>query len=298
MPLVVRDLSKESQKQVHLELQGEETRLDKNLVEQLLDPLVHLVRNAVAHGLETSQERRRARKGPTGTIELTARAEGNSVLIEIKDDGRGIQEAALRDRAPEVTSSETLLDLICRPGLSSRSEAEHDAGRGLGMEIVRQSVGRMGGTLSVESVAGQGTCFTMRLPVTLTILDALIVEASGQLFAVPLEAVDELVDLEESFLTGVKSGELLRHRDTYYPFLRLARVLQLDGEGGEKQALLMRGTGKTAYGITRVQGIREVVVRTVRDPLISRPWLFGVAEFGDGRLVLILHLHALSGRAA
>ena len=300
MPLVVRDLARETRKQVDLELKGDETRLDKGLVEQLIDPLVHLVRNAVAHGLEEPEERTAIAKPPVGKLCLSAKPDGNSVVITLSDDGRGIDSKRLRRLTGQTAEEETLLDLICRPGLSVREEAGLDAGRGMGMEIVRRSIEGMGGQLEVESVDGEGTRFFLILPLTMAILDVFIVESQDQLFAIPSDVVEEIVELDTDVVTPVQQGEMLTLRGQAHPLLRLPRLLGMpSGTRDERYALVYEGaSSRVAIGVNRVQGIREVVVRPLRDPLVSRPWVAGAAELGDGRLVLILHLSAFFAEAS
>ena len=298
MPLVVRDLASESQKRVSVVLSGEDTRMDKSLVEQLLDPLVHLVRNAVAHGLEEPEERQAMGKPPLGTIRLEARSDGNFVSITLSDDGRGIQTDLLKSQGSEGTDPD-LLELICRPGLSVRQEAGLDAGRGMGMDIVRRAVEGMNGTLELRSIAGQGTTFAITLPLTMAILDALMVEAGGQLFALPLDNVEEIVEIQTDSVTQVQKKQILTHRERLIPFFRLVSLLKLDHAKQENLAVLFHNHGGlVAVAVDRVVGIREVVVRPLRDPLVARPWMSGAAELGDGSLVLILQLRALVGQAA
>ena len=306
MPLLTQELAHESGKQVELVLRGQETRVDKNVVERLLDPLVHLVRNAVAHGLEGPQERLRLAKPAMGRVTVEARPDGNSILIAISDDGRGIDPASLqaiaraRGLATRENDAQSLLDLLCEPGFSTREEAGFDAGRGVGMAIVRASVEAVGGQLRMESEPGRGTTFHLRLPLTTSIVDALLVESAGATFAIPTQELQEVVELSELPHVRLRSCDLVKHRGVSLRLYELPRLLSLQDQQHKGKLALIYGSGgnAAAFAVDRVTGLREVVVRTFGDPLVVRPWFLGATELGDGRLVLILHLPELLRRTA
>jgi two-component system chemotaxis sensor kinase CheA len=306
MQFVVRDLARESQKKVKLELIGQETEIDKLLVERMMDPLLHLVRNAVSHGLEPADEREAAGKPMEGKIRLKAFTSGEMVLIEIEDDGRGIdrERVTARARAMEVINdNETLddaalLDLICSPGFSTREAADRAAGRGVGMAVVRNTVQGLGGRLALASEAGRGTRFTIQLPVTLAIADALIVAVGNQRFAVPQSAVREVIEVDPDKVKMFERNEVMAYRGGVLPIIRLSRLFGLTEKPARAFHAFVIGSGTSATGIAvdRILGQREIVVRAINDPLIQVRGITGATELGDGRVVLILDANGLVGK--
>ena len=298
MQFVVRDLTREFGKKVTLSLSGQETEIDKLLVERMMDPLLHLVRNAVSHGLESSEERLAAGKSPDGSLMLRASTTGETIVIEVEDDGRGIDADAVVERAKAAglvaadTTSENvvLLDILSAPGFSTRDEADRTSGRGVGMAVVRTVIEELGGSMTLETRVGQGTHFTIQLPLTLAIADALIVTVSGQTFAVPQVAVREVLQVEPANLRVLENNELIPYRAGVLPLVRLTTFFgQPDQPGGSFHTLVV-GTGRNAVGLAveRVIGLREIVVRPLADALLRVPGIAGVTELGDGRVVLIL----------
>lgn len=306
MQFVVRDLARESHKQIKLELSGQETEIDKLLVERMMDPLLHLVRNAVSHGLESPDERRAAGKPLEGKIRLSAFTAGEVVVIEIEDDGRGIdrERVGARARALELIDEAdalddaTLLDVICAPGFSTREEADRAAGRGIGMAVVRNTVHGLGGAFMLDSTQGRGTRFTIQLPVTLAIADALIVAVGGQRYAIPQSAVHEVLEIEPVKVKTFESNEVMPYRGGVLPIIRLARLFGLTEQYSRAfhAFVIGSGTGTTAIAVDRILGQREIVVRAINDPLIQVRGVAGATELGDGRVVLILDANGLVGK--
>lgn len=304
MQFVVRDLSREYQKKVKIELSGQQTEIDKFLVERMMDPILHLVRNAVSHGLEATSERIAAGKPPEGRIALRASAAAEMVVIEIEDDGRGIdaEQVAGRARAmgligPDVElDNRTLLDLICAPGFSTRVEADRASGRGVGMNVVNNTILGLGGTIELDTEAGRGTRFTIQLPLTLAIADALIVRVGDQRFAVPQASVREVVEIDASQVKVLENNDIIFYRGGVLPLLRLARLFQLDEKAPHIFHAFVVGSGLNPVGIAvdRILGQREIVVRAINDPLIQVAGIAGATELGDGRVVLILDASALA----
>ena len=302
MPFVVRELSNQTGKRVRLTVRGQDTEIDKYLVERLKDPLLHLVRNAVSHGIEESAERVSRGKASEGTLSLRASTSGDMVIIEVADDGRGIDPAQIAARAranglpvPADLSPAALLDLLCTPGFSTRAEADLGAGRGVGMAAVKSAVAELGGILELSSEAGKGTTFSLRLPLTLSVADALIISAGGQKFALPQALVREITTAEISALRNLERNEVMSYREGVLPIIRLASFFGLTGETRKEFPVLVIGTGLNAVGLLadRVLGQREIVVRTVSDPLLKVPAISGATELGDGRAVLILDSNSL-----
>ena len=302
LPFVVRDLSRESGKKVRLHLEGQGTELDKYLVERLKDPLLHLMRNAVSHGIEEPALRTAAGKPAEGNITLRASAIGETVLIEVADDGRGVDRERVMERARAIglaVDGSELLDLLCAPGLSTREEADLGAGRGIGMAAVRSTVLELGGEMELDSEPGRGTTFRLRLPLTLAVADAIIISAGGQRFAMPQSAIQEITTAEEAAINRLERNEILKYRNGVLPLIRLTEVFGLTGEQRKHFPVMVIGTGLNAVGILadRVLGHREVVVRPVNDPLLKVPGISGATELGDGRAVLILDSVSLAQAA-
>ena len=304
MPFVVRDLARDSGKRVQLEIAGQGTEIDKFLIERMMDPILHLVRNAVGHGIETVERRVAAGKPPDGTIRLSASTVGESVIIEIADDGAGIDIAAIAQRAPAkgirteegVLDSRVLLDIICASGFSTRDEADRISGRGVGMDVVRGTVQELRGTLEVATEPGRGTTFTITLPLTLAVIDAIIAHIGDQTFAVPQSAIQEVIEVDPGSVRALERNELLTYRGRALPMVRLERLFHIDTAKRPRLHAIVVGTGLSAVGllVDRVAGHREIVVKTISDPLIRVEGVSGATELGDGRLVLILDVSALS----
>jgi two-component system chemotaxis sensor kinase CheA len=297
MRLVVRDLTRETGKEVELVVTGEETEIDKLVVERMADPLLHLVRNAVSHGLEPAAVREAAGKRPKGRITLRAAAAGGMIVLEVEDDGRGVRvdEVFARARAAGLVPQDApadpaaVLDLICAPGFSTRDEADRGSGRGVGMDVVRLAVEGLGGSLALDSRPGTGSRFTARLPLTLVVADVLTVAVGGQIYAVPQTAVREVVPVEPDATTVLENNELIRYRGGVLPLLRLDEVFGLPRPAGGFVALVTgEGAGAVALAADRAIGLREVVVRPLADPLVQAPGIGGATELGDGRPILIL----------
>lgn len=312
MRFVVRDLARESGKEIRLELHGQETEIDKFLVERMMDPLLHLVRNAVSHGLETVGERAAEGKPPEGRITLRAATSGDNVLIEIADDGRGIDAERVAARARErglvsgdVNLDETLLlKLICAPGFSTRDEADRASGRGVGMDVVCSTVEELGGALTMATEKGRGTRFKIELPLTLAIADAIIAVVGGQRFAFPQTVVREVIEVEASAVKVLENNEIITYRGGVLPLVRLARLFGLEETTGRTFHVFVIGAGTSAVGLAvdRAVGQKEIVVRGLNDPLVKVAGVAGATDLGDGRVVLILDVaalkHSLGGRAA
>ncbi|MGE5358762.1 MAG: chemotaxis protein CheA [Bacteroidales bacterium] len=303
MPFVVRDLARDNQKQVKLDLRGQDTEIDKFVIERLMDPILHLVRNAISHGIELPAERVARGKPAVGTVGLHAATVGDTVLIEVEDDGCGIDRAAVLARAralgldaPEGGDTRGMLDLLCGAGFSTREEADRASGRGVGMAVVKQVVERLSGSLDLYTEPGRGTRFTISVPVTLAIIDALICRIGGQRFAVPQSAVREVLALAAADVRALENNEIFPYRDGVLPLVRAERVLGLDA-GASKPHLhvfvIGQGPQAVGLGVDRILGQRDVVVRAVGDPLLRVDGIAGATDLGDGMPVLILDPPAL-----
>lgn len=307
MPFVARDLAHETGKKARVTLAGQQTEVDKYLVERLKDPLLHLVRNAISHGIENPARRAAAGKPADATISLKATTVGDCVLMEVADDGRGIDLEAVRTRAramgkriPEKFDTAALLEVLCTPGFSTRDEADRGAGRGVGMAAVNNAVRELGGSLMLETRLGEGTRFILRLPLTLAIADAFIVSSGGQTFAIPQTFVQEVIQITSENLRMVNRTELMPYRNGVLPLVRLANLFGITASRRVSCPVLVLSSEKGITGIVvdRVVEQREVVVRAMRDPLVKVPGVAGATELGDGKPVLILDASALANGVA
>lgn len=304
MPYVVRDLARDNGKRVKLEIAGQSTEIDKFLIERMMDPVLHLVRNAISHGIETPEARVAAGKPAEGTIRLSASTAGEFVVIEVADDGAGIDALAIAERAAGrgvptgdgPPDSRVLLDIICSSGFSTRDEADRASGRGVGMTVVRSAVQELGGTLGVDTAPGRGTTFTIELPLTLAIIDAIITTVGDQTFAVPQSTIREVIEVDGSALRAMENNELLTYRGRALPVLRIARIFQLRAADRPRFHAIVVGTGSASVGllVDRITGHREIVVKPITDPLIRVRGVSGATQLGDGRLILILDVAALA----
>jgi two-component system chemotaxis sensor kinase CheA len=307
MPFVVRDLARDNGRSVNVVMTGHDTKIDKFLVERMMDPVLHIVRNAVSHGIESPGDRLAAGKAPAATLRLGAVASGETVVIEIADDGRGIDAPRVLARAKQAgltvpagpLDNATLLDLISAPGFSTRDESDRVSGRGFGMNVVREALQELGGTITLDTTPGQGTRFTIELPLTLAITAAMLARVGDQVFAVPQAAVREVAEIEAAAIRALPGSEIVEFRGGPLPVVRLARVLGLAESGLDRFHAFIVGTGTAAVGllVDRIVGHREIVVRTTSDPLIRVDAVTGATDLGDGRAVLILDAAAIARNA-
>lgn len=307
MPFVVRDLARDSGKRVRLELRGQETEIDKFLIERMMDPVLHLVRNAVSHAFELPAERAAAGKPEEGSLTLAAASIGDTVVLEIADDGRGIDADAVAARARAMglavpdgpLDSATLLELLCAPGFSTRDETDRASGRGVGMAVVKTTVDELNGSMSVQTAPGEGTRFVIELPLTLSITDALIAHVGDRTFAVPQANVREVMEIDPATVRQIEQHEIAPFRGGTLPILRLSRLFGIAEAARRALHVFVVGPGPDAVGIAvdRISGQREIVVRGIADSLISVDGVAGATDLGDGRVVLILNLPDLARQA-
>ncbi len=308
-PRIVRDVGLQCGKEVELTIRGGQTDLDKSILDSIAEPLTHMVRNAVGHGIETAEERVRAGKPPQGTLRLGAYHQGNQVVIEVSDDGHGIDSEKVRqralsqgllkaDQAARLTESETL-DLIFKPGFSTADEITELSGRGVGLDVVQSVLGRLKGTVQIETALGRGTTFRLRLPLTLAIIRALLFRVEQRLYALPLNAVAEIARTVEENIHQVEHYDVLQLRNDVLPLLRLG---QKPAEGPEtarrKVFILVIHNGERKFGLVvdELEGEEELVIKALDDQSITTDLVSGASILGDGRVVLILNMIALMDR--
>ena len=305
-PRMVRDVSRQCGRDVELVLSGQETDLDKGVLDAIAEPLTHLVRNAVSHGIETTDERRRAGKPAQGKIRLNAYHQGNQVIVEVGDDGRGIDVRKIRDKAIELgmlkaeeaarlTEAE-ILDFIFRPGFSTAEQVTEVSGRGVGMDVVQSVLHRLKATISVDTRPGQGTTFRLKLPLTLAIIKALMFWVEQRLYAIPLNAVVQISRTDESEVHQVDNYEVLQLRNQVLPMLRLGRSHLVEGDRKSgKLFVLVITVGERKYGliVDALEGEEELVIKALDDQTFSTDLVSGASILGNGRVVLILNLPAI-----
>jgi two-component system chemotaxis sensor kinase CheA len=305
MPFVVRDLARETGKKVTLHLQGQSTEIDKYLIERMMDPVLHLVRNAVSHGIEPPDIRIANGKRPEGAITLGASTAGETVTIEVADDGHGIDAAAVAARArtlglPAPPDAAALLALLCAPGFSTRDDADRASGRGVGMAVVKQTIEQLSGSMTLETEPGAGARFLIQLPLTLAIADALIGRVGSESFAIPQSAVREVIEVVGAEVRRMEQNEIVPYRNGALPIVRLGRLFGIEESTDERFHVFVIGAGAAAVGLAvdRIVGQREIVVRAIVDPLVRVDGISGATDLGDGRVVLILDPVKLTHRAA
>ncbi|MDH4743485.1 chemotaxis protein CheA [Sphingomonas sp. CBMAI 2297] len=306
VPRMLRDLSVETGKQILLETVGETTEVDKGVIEKIGDPLTHMIRNAADHGLESPEERIAAGKSPEGTIKLSAEQRGARIFVRVQDNGRGINREKVRAKAVEKgiigadaqLSNEEIDQLICAPGFSTADTISNISGRGVGMDVVRSNVEALGGRVEIHSVPGEGTTFTMILPLTLAILDGMIVRLAGQRFVLPLAHVLETVQPEPGQVKRTSpDSEVIDMRGEYVPVKRATEIFGLNDDRAIEDSLVVivenEGSGKVGLVVDTIDDRREVVIKSLDQNLHPIRGLGGATILGDGSIALILDIEAL-----
>jgi two-component system chemotaxis sensor kinase CheA len=304
-PRMIRDLAKSSGKKIDLQMTGEETEIDKSIIEELGDPMIHLIRNSADHGIEMPEARVKSGKPEVGTVILRARHEGDSVVVEIEDDGKGIDPAIIRAKAVEkglmtqdradAMPDEEVIELIFAPGFSTAAKVTDISGRGVGMDVVRSNVRKLNGRVAVRSTVGKGSIFTIKLPLTLAIIDALLVKSGGQVFAVPGTAVEETLIVPPESLSHLTSRQAINLRGEVLGVCRLKHLLKSSdpvnaAEEADGLSIVVVTAGGRRMGVIVDAFIRrqEVVIKPLAPYLASLPGISGASIMGDGGVVLIL----------
>jgi two-component system chemotaxis sensor kinase CheA len=313
---IVRQISREHDKQVNLVITGAETEIDKLIVEELSDPLMHMIRNAIDHAIEPRDDRIAVGKPPVGTIALNAFQKGNHVVLEVEDDGKGMDPEVLiksavrlglvsKDESTELTPRE-ILALVFMPGFTTKEEATQLSGRGVGMDIVKTNIAKLGGIVDITSEVGIGTKMTITLPITLAIISVLVVEIAGRSFCMPLAAVEEAIVLDEGLVRTFEGREVMTQRGATLPICRLARFFGIDaphferGHDGEpggrhKRFVVISSVGNRRLGfvVDRLVGQQDIVIKALGKSLKMVRGFAGATELGDQRVGLVLDIAAL-----
>lgn len=301
-PRIVRNLSRDLGKEVNLEIIGEETELDRSVVDEIGDPLIHLIRNALDHGLELPDDRIAIGKPRTGNVVLSATHEGNQIIISIKDDGRGIDPERIARKAIDkglvtedqiaAMSQKEVLDLIFLPGFSTKEQATDLSGRGVGMDVVRTNIRKLNGLIEIRSELGRGSEFILKLPLTLAIIQSLLVEVENEVYSIPLAAVLETIKVETTSFHQIGGQEVLKLRDSVLPLLRMQRVFGVaeKGESNQQTYIVVIGVAEKRMGliVSRLLGQQEVAIKSLGKYLAKAPGIAGSTILGDGRVALII----------
>jgi len=306
-PRVVRDLSRELGKKVNLIIKGEETELDKSIIEEIGDPLMHMIRNSVDHGIESPEERLKVGKPEVGTVELKAYNEGNQIVIEIADDGKGMDPDVLKQKALEkgiisekeadMMSDKEAFMLIFKAGFSTAAKVTNVSGRGVGMDVVKTNVEKLNGIIEVDSTPGKGSVFKIKIPLTLAIIQALLVAAQEELFAVPLANVIETVRITLEDISTVEGKSVLKLRDEVLPLVNMSDIFKIEKILGVNQYLyvVVLGVGASKVGliVDGLIGQEEIVIKSLGEYLKGINGIAGATIRGDGRVTLIVDVAAL-----
>lgn len=305
-PRMVRDLSQKLNKQVRLELHGEETELDKSVADEVGDPLVHIVRNAIDHGIELPAERQASGKALEGLVRIAASQEGNSIVIRIQDDGKGLQTDRIKAKAlsrgivseAELASMDPrdILNMVFLPGFSTADKVTDVSGRGVGMDVVRTNIRRINGSVEIDSQVGKGSVITIKLPLTIAIIQALLVEVEQATFAIPLGSVIEAVKITKDDIKTINGREVLTLRERVLPLLRLSEEFEIPRDTTcDKFYVVVVGMGERHVGVIvdRLRSQEEVVIKSMGDYLSDIKGVAGATITGEGKVVLILDIPEL-----
>lgn len=307
-PRLVRDLAKESNKEIELQIFGEETELDKTLIEEINDPLVHLIRNSIDHGIELPELRNKKGKNSRGRITLSAQHEGNNIIIAIEDDGKGIDPEVIKnkavskgmisqEKAKELTKQD-ILNLIFLPGFSTAEVVTNISGRGVGMDVVKTNVAKLRGIINIDSNPGLGTKIIIKLPLTLAIIQGMIVKLSTQPLVIPLSSVLEVLRVHKENISTVNNKPVIRLRDTVLPLINVEKIMfgkKIEDSAKIWQYVVVVGIAEKSYGI-EVEGLigqKEVVIKSIGNYFGKIPGIAGSTIMGDGSVVMIADLNEL-----
>lgn len=305
-PRMVRDLSKELDKEINLEMSGEETEVDRTVIDEIGDPLIHLIRNSIDHGIEHPEERLEAGKSEVGTVKLKSYPDGNNVVIEVEDDGKGIDIEKVKQKAmdnnlitenkAENMTKEEAIDLLFNAGFSTADAITDVSGRGVGLDVVKSKIESIGGLIEVSTEIGKGTKFSIRIPLTLAIIQALLIKLKDEIYAIPLSSIAEITNINKNSIRDVQGQEIILYRDKTLPIVRLNKLLEID-ENNQKDDLTIvivrKGDKEAGLIIDELIGQQEIVIKPLGKFLSSTKYLAGATILGNGRISLILDVNSL-----
>jgi len=306
-PRMIRDLSKKLDKKMELYISGEDTELDRTVIDEIGDPLLHLLRNAADHGLESNAERAALGKPETGSVILNAFQEGNNVVIEVKDDGKGIDAQKIKQKAiskgtitpeqAELMSDKEIIDLLFRPSFSTAEKISDVSGRGVGLDVVKTKIESLGGDVEVRTVLGQGSNFVIRLPLTLAIIQSLMVELGKEKYAIPLGSIQTIEDIPVSDIKYVQTKEVINLRGTVIPLIRLNEVLDVESVKSKDENLTVvivtKGDKLAGFVVDNLIGQQEIVIKSIGKYINNSKMISGATILGDGEVALILDVNTL-----
>ena len=303
-PRLVRDLSKSLNKKINLVIEGEETELDKSVIEDLLDPIMHSVRNSVDHGIESAEERIASGKNEEGTVLLKAANEGNMIVIEISDDGKGIDVESIKKKAVErgilnpnkILTDVEAFNLIFEPGFSTAKQVTAISGRGVGLDVVRRSIEKLNGTVTVTSEKGKGTKFTIKLPLTLAIIQGLLVRVGPEIYSIPITSVIESLRIKPADIKLIDNNEVFNIRSDVISLLRLNRLFGIRSEEQQEYCFIVivgNAEKKMGFMVDSLIGEEDVVIKPLRDQFTNSPGIAGASILGDGSVSLIIDVGQL-----
>ncbi|MGM0640511.1 MAG: chemotaxis protein CheA [Thermotogota bacterium] len=305
-PRLVRDISKDLKKEINLIIEGEDTELDRTVADEIGDPLIHLIRNSLDHGIESPEKRIAKGKPKTGTIKLSARHEGNGVIIEIEDDGKGLDREQIINKAisrgvidqqkAQSLSDEEVYSLIFEAGFSTKEQATELSGRGVGMDVVKSTVEGLNGTVSIESEKGKGTKVTIRLPLTLAIIEALLITVNKQVYAIPIANIDTTQKISDGELKEVQDREVFMLRGEVIPIVRLREIFGYERKKDDEQeniVIIKVGNKKFGVIVDKLLGQDDIVIKSLGSLLTDVKEFSGGAILGDGSIALILDVASL-----
>ncbi len=306
-PRMIRDLSKKLNKKMELYISGEDTELDRTVIDEIGDPLLHLLRNAADHGLESNEERAALGKPETGSIILNAFQEGNNVVIEVKDDGGGINAEKIKQKAiskgtitqeqGDAMTDKEIIDLLFRPSFSTAEKISDVSGRGVGLDVVKTKIESLGGDVEVRTVLGQGSNFIIRLPLTLAIIQSLMVELGTEKYAIPLGSIQTIEDVPVSDVKYVQTKEVINLRGTVIPLIRLNEVLDVESVKAQDENLTVvivtKGDKLAGFVVDNLIGQQEIVIKSIGKYINNSKMISGATILGDGEVALILDVNTL-----
>ncbi len=306
-PRMIRDLSKKLDKKMELYISGEDTELDRTVIDEIGDPLLHLLRNAADHGLESNAERAALGKPETGSIILNAFQEGNNVVIEVKDDGKGIDAEKIKQKAiakgtitaeqGDAMTDKEIIDLLFRPSFSTAEKISDVSGRGVGLDVVKTKIESLGGDVEVRTTLGQGSNFIIRLPLTLAIIQSLMVELGTEKYAIPLGSIQTIEDIPVSDVKYVQTKEVINLRGTVIPLIRLNQVLDVESVKSQDENLTVvivtKGDKLAGFVVDNLIGQQEIVIKSIGKYINNSKMISGATILGDGEVALILDVNTL-----
>lgn len=306
-PRMVRDLSRELGKEVNLHISGEETELDRTVIDEIGDPLIHLIRNAIDHGIEDKQERINNKKAQAGSVALRAFQDGNSVVIEVEDDGKGINVSRVKKKAVEnklisqveadALNEKEAVDLLFQPGFSTADVVSDVSGRGVGLDVVKTKIESLGGTVEVETSANAGSKFIIRLPLTLAIIQALLVTIGSEKYAIPLNSIKEITSIEKNNIRIVQGQEVILYRNGVLPIVRLSHVLDVKNDEKDSSELTVvivkKGEKSSGFIVDSLIGQQEIVIKSLGKYLAGIRNIAGATILGDGQVALIIDSNSM-----